>query len=878
MLANLRQTLADHLVITRDTLALNRASSYWLDVEQLEAALADPQPVATQQLQEAAALYTGDFLRGFVVRDAPLFDEWVSAERERLRQRALHTLHTLADTHTARGEYAAGIDACTRLLQFDPWREDAHRQLMLLLALSGQRDAALAQYGACSRMLKEEFDAEPDPETTALYDQIRAGKAPASSSGRPSALPIALTPLLGRADERDQLVQLLADPARRLVTLVGPGGIGKTRLALEVATELRDAVAEIFFVDLAPISDAGMVAATIARSLAVREAPDQSLLDGVKNELRDTRALLLLDNFEHVIAAAPLVAELLAECSNLTVLATSRHELHLRGEHVFPVPTLALPDERSRTEPAHLVAYAAVALFVERATQHQPSFVLAAENAAAVVEICRRLDGLPLAIELAAARIRLFPPAALLQRLSNRLDLLTRGPHDLPPRQQTLQNTLDWSYNLLGEAEQTLFAQLAVFVGGWTLAAAEAVCRTGVGHGAGLQSLIDNSLVRRTVDDNGEPRFTMLETIREYGGERLRRSGEAELVRSRHAAHYLQLVEHAAPELAGGSAQVVWFGRVGAELNNIRVALRWSVERAEAEIALRLSVALREFWMTRALLSEGRSWLEAALALGKRAAEPVDDGLRCNALTAAGWLAANARDYAAANARFEQSLLLVRRSEEPAQIIAVLGDLAQALRMQGDTERAATLYRERLALCREEGDGRGVAWSLCNLGIIAHDADDAAAEPLLEEGVAASHGASDRICRAWCMTFLARVAKDHGQYAQSAAAFSETVKLFRDVGHTDGIAFTLEGWAGLAVSMGELRSAARIFGAAEALREAINRPQPLYQRDAATAAASSSLAWRAAWAEGRALSAEQAIAYVLQHAPVLAASPTFPLL
>jgi predicted ATPase/class 3 adenylate cyclase/DNA-binding XRE family transcriptional regulator len=418
-----------------------------------------------------------------------------------------------------------------------------------------------------------------------------------SLAHRTTNLPVQPTPLIGREHEVATAQRLLRRADVRLVTFTGPGGVGKTRVALQVAAELLDDFVDgVWFIDLAPVSDPSFVIITILQALNVRESGEQSLLDRLKDDLRGKQVLLLLDNFEQVLEAALLVADLLAVAPQLTILVTSRETLHLRGETEFAVSPLALPDPKQLPSREALSQYAAVELFIQRAQDVQPDFAINNENALAVAEICYRLDGLPLAIELAAARIRLFAPAALLARLENRLLLLIGGPRDLPARQQTLRNTIAWSYNLLDEGEQTLFARLVVFVGGWTLDAAEAVCNPAgdleIAILDGLQSLLDKSLVRQVEGPDGEPRFVMLETIREYALERFEQEGAAEVIRRHHAAFYLALVEHTEPELFG-TAQAMWLKRLEIDYDNVRAVLRWSqMAGHDLEVGLRLVSAL----------------------------------------------------------------------------------------------------------------------------------------------------------------------------------------------------------------------------------------------------------------------------------------------
>jgi predicted ATPase/DNA-binding XRE family transcriptional regulator len=432
-----------------------------------------------------------------------------------------------------------------------------------------------------------------DDQRAALEAAARPRPAPSERPRPEHNLPAQLTSFVGREREIGLVLDLLRRPDTRLVTLTGPGGTGKTRLAIRVAEELLDDVPDgIFFVALAPVADAPTIIQALAQALGVGGGPGHALEAGVADYLRDRRSLLLLDNFEHLLSGAPLVSRLLARCRDVKVLVTSRSALRLSGEQEFPLEPLPLPDLRRPPPASELAQNAAVALFVERAARARPGFALSADNAAALVGICVRLDGLPLAIELAAARVKLLPPPALLARLegSSALRLLTDGARDLPARQQTLRATIGWSYDLLAPAEQRLFARVAIFVGGCDLEAAEAVCGDGPPEGDaaaplapldievidGVASLVDKSLLRQEEGVGDEPRFAMLDTIREFGLERLAAAGEAAELRARHARHYLAMVEAGGPFLLASELRQ---RRLAAEQDNVRTALRWLVEQ-----------------------------------------------------------------------------------------------------------------------------------------------------------------------------------------------------------------------------------------------------------------------------------------------------------
>jgi predicted ATPase/DNA-binding NarL/FixJ family response regulator len=651
------------------------------------------------------------------------------------------------------------------------------------------------------------------------------GVVPETGKRVASTLPLPLTRLLGREREVAAATTLLSRPEVRLLTFTGTAGVGKTHLALQVAAEAQANFADgVCFVSLAPVQDADLVLPTVIQALGLHSSNDRAPLEQLQAALRERHRLLVLDNFEQVIVAAPLLVELLAACPRLTLLVTSREVLRVRGEREFSVLPLALPDPRRLPDHETLSRYGAVALFVERAREAVPSFRLTPTTAPLVAAICGRVDGLPLAIELAAARLKLLPLQGLLDRLEHRLAVLGGGPRDLPARQQTLRDTLAWSYDLLSEEEQRLFRLLSVFVGGCTLEAAEAVSGTSGGLTLpvldGVLSLLNKQLLQQANqgrDEQDDRRLLMLETIREYGLERLALCEELEQVRQAHAECYLRLAEETEPNLFG-SEQQWWFERLERDHDNLRAAQRWSVEqgadRARLELALRLGGALELFWLMGGYLSEGRNFLEHVLARSKDSMTSA----RAKALRSAGWLAYFQGNYEQAASLTQESVQLYRMLGEVGNMVPSLYMLGHVTMRMGNLSQARSPLEESLVLARAVGDKQHLAYALYFLAEVALEQDEhSRAQVLLEESLALFRERGDKLGLAWSLQVLARALVAQGDSMRAYTLARESIVLCREMQNKTALAFGLDLMGQVALYQGDASTARSLLEEALAL-------------------------------------------------------------
>jgi predicted ATPase/DNA-binding SARP family transcriptional activator/DNA-binding CsgD family transcriptional regulator len=919
---------SSYLASEEGWLALCPAGALWVDVEAFEEAAAtarrEREPAA---YRAALELYAGELL------PADRYEEWAEDRRQQLRRLDQALLVEVASIYEERGEYGPAIEALTRVTAEEPAHEEAHAGLMRLYALAGNNGEALAQYGRLEEALSRALGTEPAASSRVLREEIAAGRFPPTEGqsltsqpeGLPEAakhnLPAARSSFVGRETELRNVKRDLA--MTRLLTLTGAGGCGKTRLALEVARQLVGAYPDgVWLVELAPLSEEALVAHAVAAALGVKEQPDASLTDALVDFLQAKRALLVLDNCEHLVdAVARLVDTLLNSSRYLRVVATSRESLNVEGELNWLVPSLSVPGLLQSPTMKELESYESVRLFVERARHRNPAFSLKPQNAHAVARICERLDGIPLAIELAAARVGLSVEQ-IAQRLDDSLRLLSAGSRTASPRQRTLRGTLDWSYALLSEPERRLFGGLSVFAGGWTLESAEVVGAGGDTEQSEvldlLSRLVEKSLVVAQATGGGGVRYRMLEPVRQYAREKLEERGEADEVRRQHASFFLALAEDAEPKLQGPE-DVEWLERLEVEHDNMRAALSWALQRGEDEVALRLAGALGWFWESHGHYSEGRRWLEEALAQDDRVSmaarvkaldrlsELVSDqqdldraealaqeGLKLSEqaglggavaaefLRTLGWIAMERGDYARMKEVFEESLRLSRDADNKWGIADALLGLGTAIHSLDDRERGKELYQEGIGLARELGYAPGLARFLLSLGytlLLEGDYERGAA--LNEEAAALFRergykGGGLELA----LDNLGWAALLQGDYDRARTSYQESLTLCKELGDKVIASESLEGMACIAAAEGDAERAARLFGVAQALREVVgyhHRPEENALREPYLADARSQLeeaSWEVEWAEGRAMSMEQAIEYALsQEMPLTPPSP-----
>jgi predicted ATPase/DNA-binding SARP family transcriptional activator len=801
---------------------------------------------ALQHAEQALELYRGAFLC------EDLYEEWTFSLRERWQEVFLNTLIQAAECESRLGHHHLAIEQCRRAIEINPTCEGAYRQKMLTHYNAGEETEMRTTYQACVTALKTHLEVTPSATTQALYEQLQSHELVFVKPTYLTNLPEVLTSFIGREAEVAQITAVLRDT--RLLTLTGVGGTGKTRLSLRVASgivqEYRDG---IWFIELASLSDPTLIAQIVASVLGLREQSERSVLSALKDYLKSKQLLLILDNCEHLIqACAHFAQEMLAACLEVRILATSRESLSISGELCHQVQPLSQPDLQQLPDPICLTQYEAIKLFVERAEAAHPRFELTEANAHAVAHICRQLDGLPLAIELAAARVKMLSIDQVASRLCDRFKLLTNGCRTALPRQQTLQAAMDWSFQLLSEHEQILVRRLSVFAGGWTLELAERIC-AGEGIEASeildlLTHLVDKSLV--LVDRySTELRYRFLETVRQYSAERLRESGEAERVYEKHALCFLEFAERAEPELAGPD-QKLWLERLEAEHDNLRNVLTWfKKQNIFVNEGLRLASALGPFWERRGYFTEGYGALVEVISSGKSAASSLE---RAKALNEAGRLALTQGnnesadryakeslcisqsqadqkgiakslytigllcymqgEFALARSHYEQSLSIHRTLDNRRSIALLLNALGNLAYSQGDYQRAQALYQESLALRQELGNPLGIAEVTYDLGVLSHSQGDLeTACALYERSLAIQRQLGNKKEISRLLNSLANIAFQQGNFDQASPLYEESLSLHRRLGNKRGVAGVLNNVAEVAAMHGDYSRARTLY-------------------------------------------------------------------
>lgn len=843
----------------RETVALRRELDLWLDVSEFRALVAscathghaeeDVCAACLAPLAEATALYAGDFLAGFTLRDTPAFDDWQLMEAERLRAALAGALERLARGYARQGAFAPALEFARRRLALDSLHEPAHQQLMRLHAWAGDRAAALRQYELCARALEAELGIEPSPETTALYEDIKANRLPDPLIERPGdwgtggqaarngsdavehrappvprwALPVPLTPFVGREDELTTIKRLLVEmPECRLLTLLGHGGIGKTRLAIEAAALLRGAFAHgVCFVALEAVESPDLLTPTIAAALGFtfsgRRGPREQLCD----YLAEKRLLLILDNFEHLLNGAILTTELLAAAPRLRILVTSRERLHVPGEWLLEVGGLGVP---ALNQTAELEAFSATRLFLQSARRSRPDFVPAPEEQATIVRICRTVGGMPLGIELAATWMRALSCSEIAAEIERDIDALAHAQRGVPPRHRSLRAVFDHSWQLLSEQERHLFAWLAVFRGSFTRAAAEALCAPeGTPILPVLAALIDKSLLRRAADG----RFELLEVVRQYAAERLADTRDARVAHDSHSDYYTAFLS-AQTERLKGAEQTRALEEIALEIEQARAAWRWAAQHARVEALAGAMESLFLFYETRSWFQEGAA--NFALAAEQLAAaglsEPEPRRVLGMALVWQGRFAFHQSEYEPARALLWRGLELLRATgDQRGQALALtyLGYLGRAIQQ---LDEAGGFFRESLALFQADGDGWGAGQALNGLGVIAMDRGASQqAREFFEQSLARFRSAGYRRGIAIALTNLGNISFMRGRYPAAQRLFEESLPIFGQLGDRQGVSLVTNNLGALASVLGDSQESLRRYQESLALKRELGEPK-----------------------------------------------------
>jgi len=890
--ANLRKTLSripqylhSYLTITRETIAFNRDAFQGLDVEAFETGVSPGSDL--ERLQAAVSLYQGDFLDGFYLPDAPHFDEWVLSQRARLRGAAMQALNALVRRFTSQGDYRTAISYARRLLEIEPWYEEAHREMMELLAISGQRSAALMQYETCRKILSEDLGVEPAPATTTLYEQIRQGQfnknylsdqafatgsviaaqiEPQSRSVIQS-LPIPATPLVGRLSERSKLRELLAQPQVRLVTILGPGGIGKTHLAMAIAHEISEGGQfddGVIFVPLASVDTHQQfiiaVADRLNQSLGSARDPEGTLL----RSLKDKAHLFVLDNFEQLLKEADFLLQVIYQAPQTKLLLTSRERLRLREEWVLDLDGLPYPGSANEAGAAKSDA---VTLFAVRARQLRANFSLD-ESLASVVRISQLTQGMPLALEQAASWIRMSSAADIANQIESNINELSTSLRNLPQRHRAMRSVIDGSWRWLSDEERNVFCKLSVFQGGFTFEAAEEVAGASP---ANLSSLVDKSLLRCSPPSEKATRYDMHEIIRQYAQERLMYLDQKANIHAleSHLNYFLSFAERA-ERFWDTAYEGEWLRLLEAERGNFHAALRWATTNGKTEPTLRLNAALFTFWIYNSPATEANDWIEASLVMSWDDRSPATIRARAKVLNVAGYAAIRTSDFDRAIARFEEGRALYSTLGDQRGIAWSLRGRGFVLLIQDDLAKAQTYFERSLAICRETHEAWGEAWSIYDLGNTALAGDELSqAQCLLKEALTLFREQGNLFGEFRALLSLGHVMRNQRQWMDARSSYCEALRMQQHTQFTQFVAQGLEGMAHIAVALEDYEAGVRLFGMAQARRSSMEmarwaHQERDYQRSLAlTRDHLHDNAWQAAWQEGYTMLPQQAVEFAL---------------